>query len=388
MNKINGNNFNSKSYDLIIVGAGLFGLTIANLAANELKLKCLIVEKRPNIGGNAWSFMEPDTGIEIHKYGTHLFHSSNKKVWDFVNLYSDFRGYRHTVFATVKGEIYQLPINLNTINSFFKMNLTPTEAEIFMASISPNLENPQNFEEKVISKIGIELYETFYKGYSQKQWGTDPKLLPVEMASRLPVRTTRNNRYFKDKYEGLPADGYFQLLENICNHPLIDVLLDTDFFKVKNEISKEKLLIYSGPIDKYFGNSRGALSWRTLDFTYETLDINDYQGVPVMNYPDFDIPFTRIHEYKHLQDENNWETSKTIISKEFSRFAENNDEPYYPINTPIDRTRLEAYRDLAKSETNTIFGGRLGTYKYLDMDMAIASAFVVFENRIVPRFVK
>ena len=386
MKIFNESEISTTSYDLVIVGSGLFGLTIARRAAEELNPKVLIIEKRPHIGGNAWSELEKTTGIEIHKYGTHLFHTSNRKVWDFVNKYSDFRDYKHTVFANIKNQIYSLPINLNTINSFFKKEFTPNEAEDYLRQISLQIHDPQNFEEKVKSRIGDELYDAFYKGYTQKQWGVDPRSLPPQMANRLPIRTTRNNRYFRDIFEGLPEEGYFGLLSNIADFPLIDIATSTDYFAVKKYINPAGLVVYTGPIDQYFEYSLGSLSWRTLDFETSLLEVKDYQGTAVMNYPDIEIPFTRIHEYKHLDFESNFHEHKTVISKEFSRFSENGDQPYYPINTPEDRKKYEQYRDLANYEENVIFGGRLGTYKYLDMDMAIASALVTFENKILPRF--
>lgn len=386
MNVINRSDVNMRQVDLLIVGSGLFGLTIANRAAQELNLNVLIIEKRNHLGGNAWSSLDAPTGIEVHNYGSHLFHTSNKKVWEFANGISPFRDYRHTVYARLNDFVYQLPINLNTINQFFGKNFTPMEASDFLKKISQTSEKPLNFEDKVVSVIGVELYKAFYKGYTIKQWGTDPKLLPAEMASRLPVRTTRNNRYFKDTYEGLPSEGYFGFLSNMISDERIQILLNTDYLEMRNEFNPSLFTVYTGPIDRYFEYAHGKLGWRTLDFQTETLDIVDYQGTAVMNYPDIEIPFTRIHEFKHLVPEKQAMVDKTIIAREFSRFAELGDEPYYPINTELDRQVYEIYREKAKSEKNIIFGGRLGTYKYLDMDMAIASAFVAFENKILPRF--
>ena len=386
MNYINPKDVILKDYDLLIVGSGLFGLTIARRAAQELNLHVLIIEKRNHPGGNAWSSLDVATGIEVHKYGSHLFHTSNKKVWEFANQISPFRGYRHTVYAKIKEEVYELPINLTTINQFFGKNFAPTEASNFLREMAYSESKPLNFEDKVMSVVGFELYEAFYKGYTIKQWGTDPKLLPAEMASRLPIRTTRNNRYFNDKYEGLPSNGYFEFLSNIATDPRIQILLNTDYFEIKGNLNPDLLTVYTGPVDRYFNYSHGKLGWRTLDFQTELLDVMDYQGAAVMNYPEVEIPFTRIHEYKHLAPEKQDLSSKTIISKEFSRFAESEDEPYYPINTELDRKIYEIYRDETRKETNIVFGGRLGTYKYLDMDMAIASAFVAFENKIRPRF--
>lgn len=383
---ITKNKVNFDSYELIVIGSGLFGLTIAQEFVRNLNLRVLVVDKRDHIGGNAWSEVDLDTGIEIHKYGSHLFHTSNQKVWEFVQKFTEFREYRHTVFANVKDEIHSLPINLTTLNSFFKRNFTPLEAARFFESASQITTDPKNFEEKVISKIGSELYEAFYLGYTKKQWGTDPKLLPIEMASRLPIRTTRNNRYFRDRYEGLPAESYGKFLTNMGTSQNIDFLLSTDYQEVKASIKPSTFIVYTGPIDQYFKYSNGRLGWRTLDFETTTLDMRDFQGTAVMNYPDIEVPFTRIHEYKHLGAEESFHVSKTIISKEFSRFSDVRDEPFYPINTATDRLIFETYRNRAQQEPNVLFGGRLGTYKYLDMDMAIASALVAFQNKILPRF--
>ena len=373
-------------YDIVVVGSGLFGLTVARLAAENLGLRVLVIEKRSHIGGNAWSDIDPETGIEVHKYGSHLFHTSNLRVWNFVARFTDFREYRHTVFARVNNATHSLPINLTTLSSFFGRDFSPTEAEEFFKVFSDEIPNPKNFEEKIISKIGIELYQAFYKGYSEKQWGIDPKLLPSEMASRLPIRTSRNNRYFKDQHEGLPSQGYANFLKNLAHFENIDVLVNTDFFELKSSLNPSVPLVYTGPIDAFYGHAHGKLGWRTLDFETTSLEMRDFQGTAVINFPDIDIPYTRIHEYKHLGSEENFHETKTIISKEFSRFSESGDEPYYPINSDKDRIILEKYRLNSKQDENIIFGGRLGSYKYLDMDMAIASALVTFENKIVPRF--
>lgn len=386
MNFTNSKDVNLREIDILIVGSGLFGLTVARRAAKELNMNVLVIEKRSHLGGNAWSSLDTTTGIEVHNYGTHLFHTSNKKVWEFANQISPFRGYRHTVYATLNGLVYQMPVNLNTINQFFNKNFNPMEASRFLEEVSQSRQKISNFEDKVISVVGPELYEAFYKGYTAKQWGTDPKLLPSEMASRLPVRTTRNNRYFNDTYEGLPSQGYFEFLSNIANDPRIEILLNTDYFEIRHSLKPDLLTVYTGPIDRYFNYAHGKLGWRTLDFQTECLDVMDFQGTAVMNYPDIEIPFTRIHEFKHLAPERQVISSKTIVAREFSRFSEPGDEPYYPINTEFDRKIYETYREQTKKEENVIFGGRLGSYKYLDMDMAIASAFVVFENKIKPRF--
>jgi UDP-galactopyranose mutase len=268
-----------------------------------------------------------------------------------------------------------MPINLHTINQFLGKALTPGEARQWVKeSSNAGKIKPENFKEKAISLIGSPLYEAFIKGYTQKQWQTDPNLLPDTIISRLPVRYNYNDRYFDDVYEGLPYSGYTAWLTNMARHPKIKIVTSVDFFDIKSQIRPEQKVIYTGPIDRYFNYSQGVLGWRTLDFETEKLDVEDFQGTSVMNYADPEVPFTRIHEFKHFHPERKYKERKTIIAREYSRFANQTDEPYYPINTEIDRKMLENYRVLAKSEENVHFGGRLGRYQYLDMHMAISSA--------------
>ncbi len=386
-------------YDLIIVGSGFFGLTIAERAATQNGARVLIVERRNHIGGNAYSEAEPETGIEIHKYGAHLFHTSNKRVWDYVNQFTDFTDYQHRVFAMHKGTAYQFPMGLGLINQFFGKYYSPDEARELIKEQTDGLnpDDAQNLEEKGISLIGRPLYEAFIRDYTAKQWQTDPKELPAGNISRLPVRYTFNNRYFSDTYEGLPVDGYTAWLENMAKHDNIEVRLDTDWFDVRDTIraeSPDAPVVYTGPLDRYFDYSEGKLGWRTLDFETEVLNTGDFQGTPVMNYNDAEFdgeqyPYTRIHEFRHFhpEREDKYPKDKTVIMKEYSRFAEDSDEPYYPINTPDDREKLLKYRELADQATQqqkVFFGGRLGTYQYLDMHMAIGSALSMFDNKIQP----
>ncbi|MGA8848105.1 MAG: UDP-galactopyranose mutase [Nocardioides sp.] len=382
--------------DLVVVGSGFFGLTIAERCAAELGLKVLVVERRYHLGGNAYSEKDPETGIEVHKYGTHLFHTSNKKVWDYVTKFTDFTGYQHRVFAKVKDQVYSFPMNLGLINQFFGRSHTPDEARALIAEQSSEIATSQasNLEEKAISLIGRPLYEAFVKGYTAKQWQTDPTELSADIITRLPVRYTFDNRYFNDTYEGLPVDGYTAWLERMADHPNIEVIVNTDFLDRSNGLLEEfrgKVpVIYTGPLDEYFDHSEGRLSWRTVDLKAETLDVDDFQGTGVVNYNDQDVPYTRILEFKHLHPERTYLPGKTIVVHEYSRFAEDDDEPYYPINTAEDRAKLLAYRELAKSEAaehQLLFGGRLGTYQYLDMHMAIGSALSMFENKLKPHFV-
>jgi UDP-galactopyranose mutase len=379
-------------YDLVVVGSGFFGLTVAERAAAELGKRVLVLERRSHIGGNAYSEAEPETGIEIHRYGAHLFHTSNERVWQYVNRFTEFTGYQHRVFARVGDQVFAFPMNLALINQFFGKSHTPDEARALIAEQAGEIDtkDAKNLEEKAVSLIGRPLYEAFVKGYTAKQWQTDPTELDASIITRLPVRYTFDNRYFNDRYEGLPVDGYTAWLEKMADHPLIDVRLDTDYFEVRDGIPAGTPTVYTGPLDRYFDHSEGELSWRTLDFEQEVLHgTGDFQGTSVMNYNDVDVPFTRIHEFRHFHPERDYPTDKTVIVREFSRFAEPGDEPYYPVGTPEDRAKLTRYRELARKETannNVLFGGRLGTYKYLDMHMAIGSALTMFDNRIAPHF--
>ena len=379
--------------DLVVVGSGLFGLTIAEQAATELGLKVALLDRRSHIGGNAYSENEEQTGIEVHRYGAHLFHTSNERVWEYVNRFTDFTNYVHRVYTRHDGVVYPMPINLGTINQFFNAAYSPAEAKALIAEQAGELAgtDPQNLNDKGISLIGRPLYEAFIKHYTAKQWQTPPEELPASIISRLPVRYTYDNRYFNDKYEGLPVGGYTAWLERMAAHPNIEVRLNTDFFSGDHEYSREKVLgqvpvVYTGPVDRYFDYTEGDLSWRTIDLEEEVLPIEDFQGCSVMNYPDADVPFTRIHEFRHFHPERDYTKDATVIMREYSRFANKGDEPYYPVNTSVDREKLLKYRDLAKGEKDMLFGGRLGTYKYLDMHMAIGSALSMFDNKILPHF--
>jgi UDP-galactopyranose mutase len=369
--------------DLIVVGSGLYGLTIAERAANELGKKVVIVERRDHLGGNAWSERDPETGIEIHKYGSHLFHTSNKRVLEYVSRFTDFNDYVHRVYTNSSDKIYSMPINLGTICQYFDKAFTPDEARALVAEQSTELgeKEPENLEEKAISLIGRPLYEAFIKGYTAKQWQTNPTLLDPGIISRLPVRYNFDNRYFNDDFEGLPLEGYDTWLTTMATHPNITVHLNTDFFDVRSDIRPDQFVVYTGALDRYFDYELGELTWRTLDFEIDVVDTKDYQGTSVMNYADETIPYTRIHEFKHFHPEREtYNADKTVIMREFSRFAGREDEPYYPVNTPEDRERLLGYRKLADAENRVHFGGRLGTYQYLDMHMAIASALTAFDT--------
>lgn len=379
--------------DLIVVGSGLFGLTIAERAAADLGLRVVVIDRRDHVGGNAYSEREATTGIEVHKYGAHLFHTSNERVWEYVNRFTAFTDYTHRVYTRHNGEVYPMPVNLGTINQFFRAAYSPAEARALIAEQAAELGDkvPSNFVEKGISLIGRPLYEAFIMHYTAKQWQTDPEQLEASIISRLPVRYTYNNRYFNDTYEGLPVDGYTAWLERMADHPRIEVRLGTDFFDSSQPVNKAAVVgqvpvVYTGPVDRYFDYSEGELGWRTIDLEQEVLPIEDFQGTSVMNYPDPDVPFTRILEFRHFHPERDYTKEATVIMREFSRFAGRGDEPYYPINTDADRAGLVRYREQAKDERDVLFGGRLGTYKYLDMHMAIGSALSMFDNRLQPHF--
>jgi UDP-galactopyranose mutase len=380
----------ASDFDLVVVGSGFFGLTVAERAAAELGKRVLVLERRQHLGGNAYSEPEPETGIEIHRYGAHLFHTSNKRVWDYVNRFTAFTDYQHRVFARVRDQVYSFPLNLGLINQFFGRAHTPDEARALIAEQAAEFDTggARNLEEKAISLIGRPLYEAFVKGYTAKQWQTDPTRLDPSIITRLPVRYTYNNRYFNDTYEGLPVDGYTPWLERMAATRGITVELNTDFYAVRDELP-EVPVVYTGPLDRYFDYSEGRLGWRTLDFEQEVVATGDFQGTSVMNYADEDVPYTRIHEFRHFHPERKYPDDKTVVVREYSRNASTGDEPYYPINTPEDRAKLERYRELAKKEAadmRVLFGGRLGTYKYLDMHMAIGSALSMVDNRIRPFF--
>lgn len=377
--------------DIVVIGAGLFGLTVAERMAEQYGLNVLLVDRRGHIGGNAYSENDSATGIETHKYGAHLFHTSNERVWEYVNRFTGFTNYVHRVYTIHRGEVYPMPINLGTINQFFRSAHSPESARALLREQSSELgeKNPANLDEQGVKLIGRPLYTAFIRNYTAKQWQTDPSALPASVISRLPVRFNYDNRYFNDKYEGLPADGYAAWLERMADHKRIEVMLNTDFFDRNQGVNRDATVgrvpvVYTGPVDKYFDFELGDLSWRTIDFEKEVLDVGDFQGTPVMNFADLDVPYTRILEFKHFHPEREWyPKDRTVVMKEYSRFATRHDEPFYPVSTAQDRQILEGYREMIAEENRVYFGGRLGTYQYLDMHMAIASALSLVENTLI-----
>ncbi len=373
--------------DLVVVGSGLYGLTVAERAA-ERGLGVVVIDRRDHIGGNAWSEIEPATGIEVHRYGPHLFHTSNERVWHYVNRFTAFTDYVHRVWTVHADEVFSMPINLGTINQFFRSSYGADAARQLVAEQAVELfDRPTNLEEKAVSLIGRPLYEAFVRGYTAKQWQTDPRELPANVISRLPVRYTYDNRYFDDRWEGLPVDGYAAWLTRMADSPRIDVRLCTDFLEEGHELSRSAVVgqvpvVYTGPLDRYFGGALGQLSWRTLDFEREVLPVGDYQGCAVLNEADEGVPWTRTVEFRHFHPEREYPSDRTVVVREFSRLAGPGDEPYYPVAGAADRERLAAYRELARFEEShgVHFGGRLGTYRYLDMHVAIASALAFTDS--------
>ena len=380
--------------DLVIVGAGIFGLTIAQQAVEHLGAHVTIIDVRDHIGGNAYSYIDPETGAEIHKYGAHLFHTSNARVWEYVNRFTQFTDYVHRVYATHNGEVYPLPINLGTINQFFHANYTPAQAKALIEEQAGELAgtDPANLNDQGISLIGRPLYEAFIKNYTAKQWQTDASELPASIIKRLPVRFTYNNRYFKDTWEGLPADGYTAWLERMIDDLRITVKLETDFFDETQPLNKKVLqeagvpIVYTGPVDRYFDYDLGELKWRTVDFKEVRYDEGDHFGCAVMNFSDADVPYTRAIEFKNFNPERAAEQNpdRTVVWEEFSRFANRDDEPYYPINTDEDKALYARYKEKAAAEPKVVFGGRLGTYAYYDMDQVFNQALISFEKEVAP----
>lgn len=358
----------SKKYDFLIVGAGLYGAVFAHEARKRGK-KCLIIEKRNHIAGNV--FTEKIEDINVHKYGAHIFHTNNKEVWDYVNNFTSFNRYTNSPVANYYGEIYNLPFNMNTFNKMWGI-VTPEEAKekIRMQCNENYIDNPSNLEEQAINLVGKDIYEKLIKGYTEKQWGRPCNELPAFIIRRLPVRFTYDNNYFNDMYQGIAIGGYTDMVEKMIGN--IEVKLNTNYLENKdmwNSIAKK--IVYTGPIDAYFDYSLGVLQYRSIYFENETLDMENFQGNAVVNYTDRETPYTRIIEHKHFEF---GKQAKTIISREYSKEWSKGSEPYYPINDVKNNELYNKYKELAKSETNIIFGGRLGEYKYYDMDKVIEAA--------------
>lgn len=353
---------------VLIVGAGFSGSVIAHFLATE-GYKVLVVDERNHLGGNCHTFRDDSSGVMVHKYGPHIFHTDDTEVWEFVNRFAKFHPYINRVKTTVNEKVFSLPINLHTINQFFNKTFSPKQAQEFITEMSEDIENPSSFEEQALAYVGRDLYEAFFKGYTKKQWGVSPDELPASILKRLPLRFDYNDNYFSHRFQGIPEEGYTHIIEKLLNHPLIDVELNS---KVSRDESFDYDHVFvTGAIDAWFDYAEGDLGYRTLDFKEIRVD-GDFQGCAVMNYGDENIPYTRISEHKHFAP---WEShEKTIAFKEYSRACGRDDIPYYPIRLVNEKAILQKYIDLARHEKNLSFIGRLGTYRYLDMDVTIREA--------------
>lgn len=364
-------------YDFLIVGAGLFGSVFA-YEAKKRGLKSLIIDKRSHIAGNVYT--ENVEGINVHKYGAHIFHTNNKKIWDYVNNLVEFNRYTNSPVAKYKNKLYNLPFNMNTFYQLWEVT-TPEEARLKIEEQRlkySHIKNPSNLEEQALVLGGEDIYKTLIEGYTQKQWGRSPSELPAFIIKRLPFRFTFDNNYFNDDYQGIPKGGYTKLIEKLLEG--IEVKLGVNYFKDKNEVDRlAKKIIYTGKIDEYFNLQFGPLEYRSLHFENEFLEIDNYQGNAVVNYTDVSIPYTRILEHKHFEFGTQ---NHTIITKEYpSEFSKDN-EPYYPVNDINNNARFKKYQDLAKQSDNVIFGGRLAEYKYYDMHQVIGSALKTVKNEL------
>ncbi len=355
-------------YDYLIVGSGLFGSIFAR-EMTDLGKKCLVIERRDHIGGNIYT--ESVEGINVHKYGAHIFHTNNKEVWNYVNQYAEFNRFTNSPIANYKGQLYNLPFNMNTFHQMWGVT-TPDEAYeiIEKQKKEAGITKPQNLEEQAISLVGVDIYEKLVKDYTEKQWGRKCSDLPPFIIQRLPVRFTYDNNYFNDLYQGIPMGGYTQIIEKLLDG--IEVKLSTDFFKDKEKwLNISEKILFTGMIDEYYDYCFGELEYRALEFISETLDIENFQGNAVVNYTDGETPFTRIIEHKHFEYA---DSPKTIITREYPKSWSRGDEAYYPINDEKNNVLYEKYKDLAKNDVKVIFGGRLGLYKYFNMDQVVEEA--------------
>lgn len=368
-------------YDYLIVGAGLYGSVFAH-EANKKGKSVMVIDKRPNVGGNIYT--EKIEGINVHKYGAHIFHTNNKRVWNYITQFVEFNRFTNSPIANYKGELYSMPFNMFTFNRMWNVT-TPCEAETIINQQRAEIKGtPKNLEEQAISLVGRDIFEKLVKGYTEKQWGRDCKELPAFIIKRLPVRLTFDNNYFNALYQGIPVGGYTKMINKLLDG--IEVKLNIDYLENKdyfNNIAKK--IIYTGPIDAYFNYKLGTLEYRSVRFENEILDIPNYQGNAAVNYTDKETPWTRIIEHKWFefgQDENGNDLPKTVISKEYSSEWKPGDEPYYPVNDEKNGELYDEYRKLAVNEKNVIFGGRLGEYKYYDMDQVIDASLKIVEKEL------
>ena len=363
-------------YDYLVVGAGLYGAVFAHEAKKKGK-SCLVIDKRDHIAGNI--YCEEVEGINVHKYGAHIFHTSNKKIWEYINQFAEFNHYINSPVAVYKDELYNLPFNMNTFSKMWGVR-TPQEAKERIAQqvAETGITEPKNLEEQGLSLVGKDVFEKLVKGYTEKQWGRDCKDLPAFIIKRLPVRFTYDNNYFNDRYQGIPIGGYTKIVEKMLDG--IEVLTNTDYFEfIKDHQDIAKKTIFTGMIDEYFGYKLGALEYRSVRFETEVLDTDNYQGNAVVNYTEREVPYTRIIEHKHFEF---GQQEKTVISREYSSEWKVGMEPYYPVNNEQNDALFARYKELAKKEEHVIFGGRLGNYKYYDMDKVMEAALAMCEEEL------
>lgn len=359
-------------YDYLIVGAGFAGSVIAERLAAGSGKKVLLMDRREHIGGNAYDHLDA-AGVMVHRYGPHIFHTNAQRIVDYLSQFTEWRPYEHRVLAQVDEHLVPIPINLTTLNTLYGLSMTPEEAEVFLAERAEPVSAIRTSEDVVINQVGRELYEKFFQGYTRKQWGLDPSDLDKSVTSRIPTRTSEDDRYFTDAFQMMPRDGYTRMFEQMLDHPNIDILLDTDFKAVRESIA-HRHLIYCGPIDEYYDFRFGHLPYRSLRFQHETVQQAEYQPVAVVNFPDQSVPYTRITEYKHLTGQTHPLTS---ISYEFPC---DDGDPYYPVPRPENAELYKRYKALADETANVTFLGRLGTYKYYNMDQVVGQALALYQR--------
>lgn len=375
-----GDTITAKARSVVIVGAGFYGAVMAERFANVLGWKVLVLEKRNHMGGNCWSCPDPDTGIEVHTYGPHIFHTSHERGWRYLNQFTAFNNYRHTVWAARKGKVYPLPFGLAAINLLLGRRLSPAEARVWVAAEAAKaaITNPKNLEEKALSLVGRPLYESFVKEYTEKHWGMKATELPADIITRLPVRFTYDVGYYDDRWQGIPVGGYGAIFKKLLDHPQIDIRLNTDYFEAKHALPPHDLMVYTGPIDQFFGYKHGRLGWRSVRFEKLVMDLEDFQGTSVMNECDGDVPFTRTHEFKHFTPDRTF--GKTVVFREYSFAPRPEDDVYYPVRTESDLAIHAKYQAEASTVPHVVFGGRLGAYAYLDMENTVSTALETFDG--------
>lgn len=361
-----------QAYDYLIVGAGFAGSVLAERLAADLGKKVLLIDRREHIGGNAYDHLD-DAGVLVHRYGPHIFHTNAERIFGYLSRFTEWRPYEHRVLAQVDGQLVPIPINLDTLNRLYGLNMDEAQAEAFLASRAEPVETIRTSEDVVVNQVGRELYEKFFRGYTRKQWGLDPSQLDKSVTSRVPTRTNTDDRYFGDRFQAMPLHGYTRMFERMLDHDNIDILLGVDFTQIRDELHY-KHLVYCGPIDEYFDYCYGRLPYRCLRFQHETLDQSQFQQVAVVNYPDEKVPYTRITEYKHLTGQ---EHPKTSVTYEFPCA---DGDPYYPIPRPENAELYKRYQALADQSDEVTFLGRLGTYKYYNMDQVVGQALALFQR--------